>query len=407
MTISIFQCVLIGLWTAFCLAGMLFGIYTNRCLVMAAGVGLILGDLPTGLAMGAVGELAFMGFGVSQGGSVPPNPMGPGIVGTIIAITAKDSEKMKEDPVVQELLDDTGTVDRYLRIAQEGGDASANGQSLDVYLFVPEEPDRLSQFVTLQDRKSKVPAEFEKDTVLLTEKAAERLGVAVGDTITVQRNDDHRQAEFTVGGVVENYVQNYIYLSPALYEEGYHTQPEMNQTIAVVPDGSQENRDRITSAFLESDQVQAVSFTDDIKASFQNTIKSIDFIVIVLIVSAGLLAFVVLYNLTNINITERQKEIATIKVLGFYDKEVSAYIYRETGILTLIGTAIGLIFGIFLHAFVVKTAEVDMVMFGREIKWLSYVFSALLTIFFSIIVNLVMYRKLKKISMVESMKSTE
>ena len=111
---------------------------------------------------------------------------------------------------------------------------------LDVYLFVPEEPDRLSQFVTLQDRKSKVPAELEEDAVLLTEKAAERLGVAVGDTITVQRNDDHRQAEFTVGGVVENYVQNYIYLSPALYEEGYHTQPEMNQTIAVVPDGSQE-----------------------------------------------------------------------------------------------------------------------------------------------------------------------
>ena len=91
MTISMFQCLLIGLWTAFCLAGMLFGIYTNRCLVMAAGVGLILGDLPTGLAMGAVGELAFMGFGVSQGGSVPPNPMGPGIVGTIIAITMKDS----------------------------------------------------------------------------------------------------------------------------------------------------------------------------------------------------------------------------------------------------------------------------------------------------------------------------
>ena len=351
--------------------------------------------------------LLLTGFGLQDSISDIVNLQFGEVLQYNLTITAKDSEKMKEDPAVQELLDDTGTVDRYLRIAQEGGDASANGQSLDVYLFVPEEPDRLSQFVTLQDRKSKVPAELEKDAVLLTEKAAERLGVAVGDTITVQRNDDHRQAEFTVGGVVENYVQNYIYLSPALYEEGYHTQPEMNQTIAVVPDGSQENRDRITSAFLESDQVQAVSFTDDIKDSFQNTIKSIDFIVIVLIVSAGLLAFVVLYNLTNINITERQKEIATIKVLGFYDKEVSAYIYRETGILTLIGTAIGLIFGIFLHAFVVKTAEVDMVMFGREIKWLSYVFSALLTIFFSIIVNLVMYRKLKKISMVESMKSTE
>ena len=351
--------------------------------------------------------LLLTGFGLQDSISDIVNLQFGEVLQYNLTITAKDSEKMKEDPAVQELLDDTGTVDRYLRIAQEGGDASANGQSLDVYLFVPEEPDRLSQFVTLQDRKSKVPAELEEDTVLLTEKAAERLDVAVGDTITVQRNDDHRQAKFIVGGVVENYVQNYIYLSPALYEEGYHTQPETNQTIAVVPDGSQENRDRINSAFLESDQVQAVSFTDDIKDSFQNTIKSIDFIVIVLIVSAGLLAFVVLYNLTNINITERQKEIATIKVLGFYDKEVSAYIFRETGILTLIGTAIGLIFGIFLHAFVVKTAEVDMVMFGREIKWLSYVFSALLTIFFSIIVNLVMYRKLKKISMVESMKSTE
>ena len=218
--------------------------------------------------------LLLTGFGLQDSISDIVNLQFGEVLQYNLTITAKDSEKMKEDPAVQELLDDTGTVDRYLRIAQEGGDASANGQSLDVYLFVPEEPDRLSQFVTLQDRKSKVPAELEKDAVLLTEKAAERLGVAVGDTITVQRNDDHRQAEFTVGGVVENYVQNYIYLSPALYEEGYHTQPEMNQTIAVVPDGSQENRDRITSAFLESDQVQAVSFTDDIKDSFQNTIKT-------------------------------------------------------------------------------------------------------------------------------------
>lgn len=351
--------------------------------------------------------LLLTGFGLQDSISDIVNLQFGEVLQYNLTITAKDSEKMKEDPVVQELLDDTGTVDRYLRIAQEGGDASANGQSLDVYLFVPEEPDRLSQFVTLQDRKSKVPAELEEDAVLLTEKAAERLGVAVGDTITVQRNDDHRQAEFTVGGVVENYVQNYIYLSPALYEEGYHTQPEMNQTIAVVPDGSQENRDRITSAFLESDQVQAVSFTDDIKASFQNTIKSIDFIVIVLIVSAGLLAFVVLYNLTNINITERQKEIATIKVLGFYDGEVSAYIYRETILLTLIGTALGLVLGMALHQFVIRTAEVDMVMFGRTVYWLSYVWSALLTILFSVFVNLVMHRKLKNISMVESMKAPE
>ena len=351
--------------------------------------------------------LLLTGFGLQDSISDIVNLQFGEVLQYNLTITAKDSEKMKEDPAVQELLDDTGTVDRYLRIAQEGGDASANGQSLDVYLFVPEEPDRLSQFVTLQNRKSKVPAEFEEDAVLLTEKAAERLGVAVGDTITVQRNDDHRQAEFTVGGVVENYVQNYIYLSPALYEEGYHTQPEMNQTIAVVPDGSQENRDRITSAFLESDQVQAVSFTDDIKASFQNTIKSIDFIVIVLIVSAGLLAFVVLYNLTNINITERQKEIATIKVLGFYDKEVYRYIFREIELLSLIGSGVGLLLGVPLHRFIVLTVEMDQLMFIRTIAPSSYLLAVALTMLFTFVVCFAMRRHVRHISMVESMKAPE
>ena len=125
------------------------------------------------------------------------------------------------------------------------------------------------------------------------------------------------------------------------------------------------------------------------------------------IISAGALAFVVLYNLTNINITEREKEIATIKVLGFYDKEVSSYIYRETAALTIIGTAVGLVLGIFLHQFVIRTAEVDMVMFGRAIYAPSYLWAALLTLLFSLLVNLVMHRKLKKVSMVESMKAPE
>ena len=128
---------------------------------------------------------------------------------------------------------------------------------------------------------------------------------------------------------------------------------------------------------------------------------------VVLIISAGALAFVVLYNLTNINITEREKELATIKVLGFYDGEVSAYIYRETALLTLIGTGLGLLLGMGLHQFVIRTAEIDMVMFGRSVYLPSYVYSALLTLFFSALVNLVMHRKLKKISMVESMKAPE
>mgnify|MGYP000712555443 CR=1 FL=1 len=168
-----------------------------------------------------------------------------------------------------------------------------------------------------------------------------------------------------------------------------------------------ENRDRITSAFLESDQVQAVSFTDDIKDSFQNTIKSIDFIVIVLIVSAGLLAFVVLYNLTNINITERMRELATLKVLGFYDGELSAYIYRENVILTVFGVAMGMVMGKFLHQWLILTVEIDLLMFGRTVAPTSYLWAVLLTTVFSLVVNLAAHRKLKKLDMVESLKTVE
>ena len=196
-------------------------------------------------------------------------------------------------------------------------------------------------------------------------------------------------------------------MAPSLYTSSFGSEPAYPQLLAKVPDASAENREAISADLLESSSVTAAQFTTELSKSFADVIKSIDYIVVVLIVSAGLLAFVVLYNLTNINITERQKELATIKVLGFYNREVSAYIYRETAILSIIGTLVGLVLGIFLHLFVVKTAEVDMVMFGRSIRWWSFVLSAALTLVFSALVNLVMYRKLKNIDMVESMKAGE
>ena len=146
---------------------------------------------------------------------------------------------------------------------------------------------------------------------------------------------------------------------------------------------------------------------NDVSESFQNMLQSLDAVVVVLIVCAGMLAFIVLYNLTNINVTERQREIATIKVLGFYDKEVNAYIYRETALLSVLGCAVGLVAGIFMHGFVIQTVEVDMVMFGRLVHPISFVWSAALTMLFSVLVNLVMYKKMQKISMVESLKSVD
>lgn len=242
--------------------------------------------------------------------------------------------------------------------------------------------------------------------MLVTEKLAETMKIRTGSVITVE-NTDGNSAQLTVGGIVENYVYGYLYLSPSLYDSSFGRNPDFTQLIVKIPDTSKENRDAIATELLQSDRVNAAQFTNDLSESFSDIIKNIDYIVMVLIVCAGLLAFIVLYNLTNINITERQREIATIKVLGFFDKEVSSYIYRETAVLSLIGLAVGLLLGVALHTFVVKTAEVDMVMFGRSIKAMSFVLSALLTIVFSLLVNLVMYRKLKKISMVESMKSGE
>lgn len=308
---------------------------------------------------------------------------------------------------VQEILNDPEQISDSLLTAQEQAQAQADGETFDFTLFVPQDPQRLADFVTLQTRQTGHPLEFGDGRVIVSEKLAKNLGVSVGDALTLSLESDGRTGTFTVGGIAENYVGNYVYVTPQTYADVLQGTPDYSIYLAKAADDSADARKALSTRLLEQDGVSGVRFTTDLRTSFADTMKSIDYIVVVLIISAGALAFVVLYNLTNINITERQRELATIKVLGFYDREVSAYIYRETAILTLIGTLVGLVFGIFLHQFVVKTAEIDMVMFGRRVSALSYLLSAGLTILFSVLVNLVMYRKLKKIDMVESMKSGE
>lgn len=316
-----------------------------------------------------------------------------------------DGDSLQE-PALQAILGDTGKIQTSLPVHQENGEVTVDDTTKDVTLFVPERAGDLPQFIHLQDRRSGEALSFTEDQVVLTEKLAEQLGVRSGSSITI-KNADGKAATATVSGVTENYLYSYAYMSPALYQSLYGSSPEYSTVLSLLTDTSAQARDDLSKALLAIDDVSSVQFTTDLSSSFADVIGNIDYIVIVLIISAGLLAFVVLYNLTNINITERQKEIATIKVLGFYNREVCAYVYRETLLLSLIGTVVGLVFGIFLHAFVVKTAEVDMVMFGRTIKWTSYVFAAALTMVFSALVNLVMYRKLKAVDMVESMKAGE
>ena len=311
-----------------------------------------------------------------------------------------------EGSELEQVLGDTSLVTDWTLVHQEQSENEFGDITFETYLFVPEESSHIGSFVDLHERKSGEPVAFSETGVVISEKMSERANLSVGDTVTLE-NKDGRTGTFRVDGIVENYVENYVYMRAETYEAAFGQAPEFDLVLGHAADDSAEGRAALNSTLLKTEGVAGVSQINDLKNTFSGMMQKIDIIVVVLIVSAGVLAFVVLYNLTNINITERTKEIATIKVLGFYDSEVSAYVYRESVALSVIGTLVGLVLGIFLHMFVIHSVEVDAVMFGRTIKPMSYVFSALLTLVFSALVNLVMHRKLRHISMVESMKAPE
>ena len=201
---------------------------------------------------------------------------------------------------------------------------------------------------------------------------------------------------------------HYIFFTPSYYEKVYGEKSEYNSIFFAGQKGdTQEDYNKIGEDILTQDGALSVSYMRDIEKQLDDMLKSLNLVIVVLIISAGMLAFVVLYNLNTVNITERQRELATLKVLGFYDLEVAEHVYRENVLLTFIGAAVGVVLGKFLHAFIIDTVEVDTAMFGRNINFSSYMYSLLFTILFSLIVNGIMYFKLKKIDMVESLKSIE
>ncbi len=281
----------------------------------------------------------------------------------------------------------------------------ADGEA-DVYLMIPQDVGRFADFLDLHERISREPTPLGEEGVVLTEKLAKLLDVKAGDTVTLE-NGDGDTGTFTVSGVCEHYVSNYVYMSAATYAAGFGQRVSYNAVISKMADDSEAAHDTVSSTLLDMDAVASLTFTRDSVAQVLNMLNSIDAVVVLIIVCAACLAFVVLYNLSNINIAERIKEIATIKVLGFYDREVFAYVNRESVALTLIGTLFGVFGGIALHRFIIVTVEVDAVMFGRDIQPVSFVYAIALTLLFSALVNLVMGRTLKKISMVESMKAPE
>lgn len=321
-------------------------------------------------------------------------------------ISLKDRGSLKDNANIINILKKDSRIKSYMFIKEESVDAGCGKYEKSASLLVPESADKLKDFITLRVRTTGISVPFNDDGVVITEKLSKMLNAGIGDTIYI-KNGDTNKVSIKVSGITENYVSHYIYMPPNLYRSLYKESPMFEEILSKTAKTDENFENELSTDLLKNSNISSIKFTTGISKNFNDIIVSLNYVVLVLIISAGALAFVVLYNLTNINVNERIREIATIKVLGFYDGEVVSYIYRENIILTVIGMALGLFLGIFLHRFIVVTAEVEYVMFGREIKPLSYVYSAVLTIVFSSLVNLIMYFKLKKVDMVESMKSVD
>ena len=322
------------------------------------------------------------------------------------ATVGLDSHITEEERAqVADYLDNDENVDRWLACRQLTVDASAGDLTHSAYIFAVEDQEAFRKLIDLRGRKSGEHLEIQPDGVVITEKLSELLDLKVGDTITIEGD---RRVEATVTAIAENYVYHYVYMTESLYEDLFREPAEENVILLTYADGVDAAGQSDTSvALMKLDGVSSYSYIGTIRDTFTDSMSAIDYAVIIIIVAAAALAFVVLYNLTNINITERMRELATLKVLGFYDRETSAYIYRENVFLTMFGILLGLVMGRFLHSWLVLTVEVDIVMFGRTAPAYAYLLAAGLTVLFSVIVNIAAHFRLKKVDMVESLKTVE
>ena len=314
--------------------------------------------------------------------------------------------KLSELNSIYDTLLDYDENTKYTRALIKQYTTEFSGNNVQVYVTAVENSELFESFVDLHERVSREKLTL-TDGAVITEKAAKLLNANVGDEITVQVSDGINR-KVKIAGITEQYTSHYLYISEELYKEVFGGIPDYN--MIYFDNGISRDKDvqnGFTEHMLKNDNILAVIMNASSLSSVHDTLQIMDLVTVVLIVSAAALAFVVLYNLTNVNITERIREIATLKVLGFYDAEVSSYVFRENIILSIMGGFVGLFLGHALCMFVIQTAEIDEVMFGRSIHFPSYIWALLVTVAFSLIVNLIMTRVLKKISMVESLKSVE
>ncbi len=286
------------------------------------------------------------------------------------------------------------------------GTTEKNNKQEDIQIIVPKDNSELEKVINLKDLETEEKITLGNDGIVITDKLAELIGANIGDTIKITDSNDIEK-EVKVVNIAENYISHYVYMSREFYESIYQETYSTNVLLIKDNNLNKDQEQELSRELVAQNEVSTITLTSTIMGVLDDTMKSLDYVAVVLIVSAGLLAFVVLYNLSNVNISERIRELATIKVLGFYDKEVYTYISRETVLLTIMGILLGLAGGYFLNLYILGTCEIDMLRFVRIINPLSYLYAVLITIAFSIIVSIATYFALKKIDMIASLKSVE
>lgn len=318
-------------------------------------------------------------------------------------VTLADNALPEERAAVEDFLAGDSRVVNYIPCAASSATAMTSRYSTTAYVEVMESGE-IGEVVDLFDYKSGDPITMGDEGVYIDQKLSELLKVSVGDAFFL---DGDVRGDVTVAGIYEHYTGHFIYMTPGYYENALHADGEPNAYLLNFTSDDTDTCNAIFEKLLDMSGVATTSRMRDTQDTYTHSMERVDFVVVIIILAAAALAMVVLFNLSNINITERQRELATIKLLGFYDGEVSAYVYRENIVLTLFGILLGCFMGHWLHIYLVRSTEIDLMMFGRQTAPSAYVYAAILTMLFSVLVNVLAHFKMKKIDMVESLKSAE
>ncbi|GBD61931.1 MAG: FtsX-like permease family protein [Tetragenococcus halophilus] len=284
--------------------------------------------------------------------------------------------------------------------------AGENNDTQDITLLVPDDEQAFNQDVEMVTREEQKQLSLSDDGAILSEKLADLLDAKTGDTVTLE-DEDGQSHQVKISGITEMYMGHYIYMSQKAYQDAFDSNSDPNSYLVTLNDTSQENIDKQSSAFMDLDGVQGVVQSSAISEQVDNVIDGLNNVILVLITCATLLALVVIYNLTNINVSERIRELSTIKVLGFYNREVTMYIYRETILLSILGILAGYVVGYFLHGFIMQTLPPDEAMFSPGLQLSNFGLSAGITLLITILLMFVIHRKLKNIDMLEALQSAD